>query len=150
MAGAEVETMYSGIGLAFLPSQVGAVLLGSIGILGLLLATVGLYGVMGHSVVRRTREIGIRIAIGATRSDISRMVLLDSARLTLAGSAIGLFVALFLTKPLAMFLVPGLKPADPLSFGAVLIIMILTGVLAAWGPVRRAMGVDPNTALRYE
>ena len=131
MAGAEVETMYSGIGLAFLPSQVGAVLLGSIGILGLLLATVGLYGVMGYSVVRRTREIGIRIAIGATRSDISRMVLLDSARLILAGSAIGLFVALFLTKPLAMFLVPGLKPADPLSFGAVLIIMILTGVLAA-------------------
>ena len=49
-----------------------------------------------------------------------------------------------------MFLVPGLKPADPLSFGAVLMIMILTGALAAWGPVRRAMGVDPNTALRYE
>ncbi|PYT19748.1 MAG: hypothetical protein DMG58_35600, partial [Acidobacteria bacterium] len=108
------------------------------------------YGVMGYSVVRRTREISIRIAIGATRRDVSRMVLLDSARLTLAGSAIGLFVALFLTKPLAMFLVPGLKPADPLSFGAVLMIMILTGVLAAWGPVRRAMGVDPNTALRYE
>ncbi|PYT19729.1 MAG: hypothetical protein DMG57_44415 [Acidobacteria bacterium] len=150
MAGAEVETMYSGIGLAFLPSQVGAVLLGSIGVLGLLLATVGLYGVMGYSVVRRTREISIRIAIGATRRDVSRMVLLDSARLTLAGSAIGLFVALFLTKPLAMFLVPGLKPADPLSFGAVLMIMILTGALAAWGPVRRAMGVDPNTALRYE
>jgi len=150
MAGAEVETMYSSIGLAFLPSQVGAVLLGSIGVLGLLLATVGLYGVMGYSVVRRTREIGIRIAIGATRGDISRMVLLDSARLTLAGSAIGLFVALFLTKPLAMFLVPGLKPADPVSFGAVLMIMILNGVLAAWGPVRRAMAVDPNTSLRYE
>jgi ABC-type antimicrobial peptide transport system permease subunit len=78
------------------------------------------------------------------------MVLLDSARLTLAGSAIGLFVAFFLTKPLAMFLVPGLKPADPLSFGAILMMMILTGVLAAWGPVRRAMAVDPNTSLRYE
>jgi putative ABC transport system permease protein len=60
------------------------------------------------------------------------------------------YSSLFLTKPLAMFLVPGLKPADPLSFGAVLTIMILTGVLAAWGPVRRAMAVDPNIALRYE
>jgi hypothetical protein len=150
MAGAEVETMYSSIGLAFLPSQVGAVLLGSVGVLGLLLATVGLYGVMNYSVVRRTREIGIRIAVGASRTNISRMVLLDSARLTLIGSAIGLFVAVFLTKPLAMFLVPGLKPADPLSFGTVLMIMILTGVLAAWAPVRRAMAVDPNIALRYE
>jgi len=148
MAAAEVETMYSSIGLAFLPGQVGAVLLGSIGMLGLVLATVGLYGVMGYSVVRRTRKIGIRIAIGATREDIWRMVLLDSARLTLAESTIG--IALFLTRPLAMFLVPGLKPVDPLSFGAVLIIMILTGALAAWGPMCRAMAVDPNTSLRYE
>jgi predicted permease len=149
-AGAEVETMYSSIGLAFLPSQIGAVLLGSIGILGLLLATVGLYGIMGYSVIRRTREIGVRVAIGATRGDISRMMLLDSARLTLTGSAIGLFIALFLTKPLTMFLVPGLKSSDPMSLVAVLLVMIVTGVLAAWGPMRRALAVDPNTALRYE
>ncbi len=150
MAGAEVETMYSSIGLAFLPSQIGAALLGSIGVLGLLLATVGLYGVVAYSVVQRTREIGIRIAIGATRSAISRMVVRDAARLILVGSAIGLFAALFLTKPLAMFLVPGLKPDDPLSFGAVVFAMLLTGALAAWGPVRHAMAVDPNIALRYE
>jgi predicted permease len=150
MAGAEVETMYSSIGLAFLPSQIGAALLGSIGVLGLLLATVGLYGVVAYSVVQRTREIGIRIAIGATRSVISRMVIRDAARLILAGSAIGLFAALFLTKPLAMFLVPGLKPDDPLSFGAVVFAMLLTGALAAWGPAGRAMAVDPNIALRYE
>ena len=150
MASADVETMYSSIGFAFLPSQVGAVLLGSIGVLGLLLATIGLYGVMAYSIVRRTREIGVRMAIGATRRNISQMVLRDAARLTLTGSAIGLFLALFLTKPLAMFLVPGLNPSDPLSFGAVLAVMILTGTLAAWGPMRRAIAVDPNTALRYE
>jgi ABC-type antimicrobial peptide transport system permease subunit len=142
--------MYSSIGLAFLPSQVGALLLGSLGVLSLVLAMVGLYGVMGYSVVRRTREIGIRMAVGATRREISRMVLGDAARVTIAGAGIGLFIAIFITKPLAMFLVPGLKPRDPLSFAAVLVIMIATGVLAAWAPVRRAASIDPNSALRYE
>jgi predicted permease len=150
MAGVQVETMYSSIGLAFLPSQVGAVLLGSIGILGLILAMIGLYGVMAYSVVRRTHEIAVRIAIGATRGNILRMVLGDSARLTLAGSLVGLVIATFVTRPLAMFLAPGLKPADPLNFGVVLLIMLLTGLAAAWGPVRRAMNVDPNSALREE
>jgi predicted permease len=149
-AAVEVETMYSSIGLAFLPSQVGAIFLGSIGALGLLLATVGLYAVVAYSVVRRTREIGIRLAIGATRVNISRMILRDAARLTVLGSAIGLFIAFFVTRPLAMFLVPGLKPTDPLSFGAVVAVMILTGVIAASGPTHRAVNVDPNTALRYE
>ena len=150
MAGVEVKTMYASIGLAFFPSQIGAGLLGSIGILGLLLATIGLYAVVAYSVVQRTREIGIRIAVGATRNDISRMVLRNAARLTLTGSAIGLFAALFITRPLAMFLVPGLKANDPLTFGAVVAVMILTGLIAAAGPTRRALKVDPNTALRYE
>ena len=150
MAGAQVETMYSSIGLAFLPSQVGAVLVGSAGILGLLLASAGLYGVMVYSVTRRTREIGIRMAVGATRRDISRMVLRGAARLTLTGSAIGLFIAVFVTKPLAMFLVPGLKPGDPLTFGAVALVMLATGLAAVQGPMRRAVTVDPNVALRDE
>ncbi len=149
-AAVEVETMYASIGLAFLPSQVGAFLLGSLGVLGALLATVGLYAVVAYSVVRRTREIGIRMAIGATRSNILQMVLQDAAQLTLLGSAIGLFMAVFITRPLAMFLVPGLKPTDPLSFGAVTIVMLLTGTVAASGPMRRAVTVDPNSALRYE
>lgn len=150
MAGAQVETMFSSIGLAFVPSQVGAVLLGSIGILGLALAMIGLYGVMVYSVVRRTREIGVRMAIGATRGDISRMVLRESAGLTVAGSAAGLLVALFVTKPLAMFLATGLKPADPLNFAAVALLMILTGLAAAVGPVLRAIQIDPNSALRED
>lgn len=150
MAAAEVVTEYSSIGLAFLPSQVGAVLLGSVGVLGLLLATVGLYGVMAYAVMRRTREIGIRMAVGASRTNISGMILRNVSLLTLSGSAVGLFLAWFVTKPLAMFLVPGLKPSDPLGFGAVLAVMIAMGLLAAWGPVHRAMSIDPNSALRYE
>ena len=146
----EVETMYSSIGLAFLPSQVGAILLGSIGLLGLVLASVGLYAVVAYSVVRRTREIGIRLAIGATRGNISRMVMRDAAGLTVTGLVIGIFIALFITRPLAMFLVPGLKPSDPLSFGAVVIVMALTASVAASEPIHRAVTVDPNTALRHD
>jgi predicted permease len=150
MAGAEVNPMYASIGLALLPSQVGALLMGSAGILGLLLATVGLYGVMAYSVARRSREIGIRAAIGAGRGHIARMVLGDAARVTLIGTAAGLLVALLVTKPLAMFLAPGLKPADPLNFAVVALAMLVTGLAATWGPILRAVNIDPNAALREE
>jgi ABC-type antimicrobial peptide transport system permease subunit len=78
------------------------------------------------------------------------MILRNVAVVTLTGSAVGLFLALFFTRPLALFLVPGLRPSDPLSFGAVLLVMIVTGLLAAWAPIRRAVSIDPNSALRYE
>jgi predicted permease len=150
MAGAEVNTMYASIGLAFLPSQVGALLMGSTGLLGLLLATIGLYGVMAFSVARRTREIGVRVAIGASRADIARLVLGDSARVTLAGIVAGLLIAVLVTKPLAMFLVPGLKPTDPLNFLVVALAMLVTALAATWGPILRALKIDPNSALREE
>ena len=118
--------------------------------LGLLLAAIGLYGVTAYSVARRTREIGIRIAIGATRPDIVRLVLTESARLLLTGSAVGLFIAFFLTRPLSIFCVPGLYAGDPLSFASVVLILAATGIAATLGPVRRAIRVDPVTALRYE
>jgi predicted permease len=149
-AGLDVSTLYASIGLAFLPSQVGAALLGSMGILGLLLAAMGLYGVMVYSVSRRTREIGVRLALGANRRDIARMILASAARLILSGSAAGLLCAFFLVKPLAMFLVPGLHPADPVSFVAVAVVLAVTALAAAWGPARRAAGVDPMRSLRYE
>ena len=149
-AGLEVATLYSSIGLAFLPSQVGAALLGGIGVLGLMLATIGLYGVMVYSVSRRTREIGVRLALGADRRDIAFMVLASAARLILIGSAAGLLCAFFLVKPLALFLVPGLHPGDPVTFVAVAALLAITGLAAAWGPARRAAAVDPMTSLRYE
>ncbi|MGJ5815577.1 ADOP family duplicated permease [Paludibaculum fermentans] len=149
-SGIEVATLYSSIGLAFLPSQVGAGLLGAVGLLGLLLAAVGLYGVMSFTVARRTREIGIRIAIGANPRAISGMLLSDSIKLIAWGSAAGLAVALFVTKPLSMFLVPGLHPNDPLTYLAVVLVLTLTGFLATLEPVRRALNIDPATSLRYE
>jgi predicted permease len=149
-AGAEVATLYSSIGLAFLPSQIGAALLGSVGALGLLLAAIGLYGTMIYSVARRNKEIGVRIAIGASRRDVSLMVLAEAARLLITGGLVGLAIAYFVTKPLAMFLVPGLKPADPAAFIAVAIILIFAGLAATVGPVRRALSIDPVVSLRYE
>ncbi len=149
-AGLEVETMFSAIGFAFLPSQVGAVLMGGIGALGLLLAIIGLYGVLAYSVSRRTREIGIRMAIGASSRDVSAMVLREFARLILAGIAIGLVLALFVTRPLSMFFVPGLSASDPATFAAVIAALALTGILAALGPVRKALRIDPLQCLRYE
>jgi hypothetical protein len=149
-AAADVSTLYSSIGLAFLPSQVGAALLGSIGLLGLVLAAIGLYGMMAFSVARRIQEIGVRLALGATEADIARMVLGESARLVGIGSITGLVVALLVMRPLAMFLVAGLTPSDPVSLGAVLVVLTATGLAASWGPVRRAASVDPISALRYE
>ncbi len=149
-AGAEVTTLSSAIGLAFFPSQVGAALLGSIGLLGLTLAMVGLYGTMTYSVLRRSHEIAVRMAVGAGRRDIRRLVLREAMTLGLVGSAIGLGVAFFVTKPLAMFLISGLTPRDPVTLGGVVAALTLTGLVAAWGPLRRAVAVDPIVALRYE
>ncbi len=100
--------------------------------------------------VTRTREIGVRLAIGATRGSISRLILIDAVKLLAAGSAVGFFIAFFVTKPLAMFLVPGVSPADPWTFAAVLAVFALTGLAACLGPIRRASSVDPLTSLRYE
>ena len=149
-AGLEVETMFSAVGFAFLPSQIGAALMGGIGLMGLILVIIGLYGVLAYSVARRTREIGIRIAIGASAGDVSRIVLMDLARLMVAGIAIGTAVSLLVTRPLSMFLVPGLSPSDPRSFGAVIAVLAVTGFLAGLGPTRRALKVSPVRCLRYE
>ncbi len=147
-AGLEVSTLFSAIGFAFLPSRVGAALTGSIGALGLLLALIGLYGVLAYSVTRRTREIGIRMAVGASAGDVSRLVLADFARLLAAGIAIGLVLAMLATRPLGMFLVPGLSASDPASFSLVAAALAATGALAALGPVRRAVRVNPLASLR--
>lgn len=149
-AGLEVETMFAGIGFAFLPSQVGAALMGSVGALALLLAVIGLYGVLAYSITRRAREIGIRLAVGATSKDISNLVLADFARLLAAGIGIGLAIALIVTRPLAIFLVPGLRPSDPASFAAVIAVLGAAGVFASLGPIRRALRIDPLDCLRCD
>ena len=149
-AGLEVQTMFSAIGFAFLPSQIGALLMGSTGALGLLLVVMGLYGVLAYSVARRKREIGIRMAVGALPTDVSAMVLSEFARMMMAGVGIGLAISLLVTRPLSMFLVPGLSTYDPASFTAAAGMLSITAVLAVLGPLRRALKVEPIQCLRYE
>ena len=149
-AGLVVEPLTQSVALAMLPSQVGAMLLGIVGALGLGLAAVGLYGVMAYAVTRRTREIGIRLAIGASRGTIARLVIREAAWMVGIGALIGLALALLLTRPLATFLVPGLTPADPISYAGVLVVLLATGLAATAGPVLRALRVPPMESLRAE
>jgi len=149
-AAIEVKPMRDAMGFAFLPSRIGAWLLGSMGLLGLALASIGLYGVLVYTVSRRIREIGLRIALGADRRAIVGMVVRQSLSLVITGVAIGLGIAAFATRPLAMFLVPGLSPTDPATFLGVAAVLLAVAVAATLGPALRAVRVDPMTALRYE
>lgn len=149
-AGLVIEPLTQSVALAMLPSQVGATLLGMVGALGLGLAAVGLYGVMAYAVTRRTREIGIRLAIGASRGTIVWLVIGEAAWMVGLGALLGLVLALLLTRPLATFLVPGLSPADPISYAGVLLVLLATGLVATAGPVLRALRVPPMESLRAE
>ncbi len=119
------------------------------GVLALLLASVGLYGVISHSVVQRTNEIGIRMALGATGRSVMAMVMRQSLTIVLVGLAIGLLLAVLLTRLVASFLF-GLSPVDPWSITVATLVLILVAVLAVLLPARRAAKVDPLVALRYE
>jgi ABC-type antimicrobial peptide transport system permease subunit len=120
------------------------------GFLGLALAAVGLYGVLLYSVSRRIREIGVRVALGATPGGILRLVLRQSATLATVGIAIGMGLAYFAVRPLAMFLAPEVRPSDLSNFAVVGAVLALTALAATVAPALRALGVDPVVALRHE
>jgi predicted permease len=117
--------------------------------IALMLASVGIYGVLAYLVGRRTQEIGVRMALGAQRFDVLRMVLSDGARMTLTGVTIGLIASLGLTRLMSSMLF-GITPTDPLTFAAVALLLSAIALLACYVPARRAMSVDPTVALRYE
>ena len=115
----------------------------------LITAAVGIYGVLAFAVVRRSQEIGVRMALGAHRSDIFRMVIGHALKLALIGLAIGLGGALWLTRFLKGLLI-GVPPNDPVTFAATALIFLAIAVLACYVPARRATAVDPIIVLRYE
>jgi putative ABC transport system permease protein len=124
-------------------------LLGLFALIALFLAAVGLYGVVAYSVGQRTQEIGVRMAIGAGRGDVLRMVLGGGMKLALVGVALGIGVSLLATRTVASMLFE-VTPFDPASYAATAALLLAIAALACYVPARRAMSVDPITALRQE
>ena len=127
----------------------GAQLTGTMGLLALVLAVVGVYSVVSYAAAQRTHEIGIRMALGAAPSDILRMVLRESVGIVAIGLAIGLATAFAGTRAIANLIV-GIRPSDPVTFVTTAVLLSLIAVAACWIPARRATRVSPLTALRYE
>ena len=113
------------------------------------MAIIGLYGVVAFMAVQRTQEIGIRMALGATRADVLRLILREGLRLIVIGGAIGLAAALALSRVLQSVLF-SVSPHDPVSFAAVTVLLALVALVAILIPARSAMKTDPMTALRWE
>jgi ABC-type antimicrobial peptide transport system permease subunit len=114
-----------------------------------LIATCGLYGLMAYAVTQRRREIGVRMALGADRDDVLRLVLTRALRVVVAGVIVGLVGAVGVTRVLQTFLF-GVTPTDPIAFTIVTLLLMAVGLMAAWLPARRATRIDPCAALRAE
>jgi putative ABC transport system permease protein len=145
----ELQTLSGVLAGSLFAARIGAVLLAVFGSLALLLAAIGLYGVMSYTVSRRTREIGIRMALGAATGNVLRLVLKEGMSLVGSGVAVGLIVAAAVTRLLASFLY-GVSALDAATFVAIPLLLALVAFLASYLPARRAAKVDPMIALRYE
>jgi putative ABC transport system permease protein len=126
-----------------------AALLVAFAVLGLVLAAVGVYGVMAYAVTQRTHEFGVRTALGASPMDVLKQVFLEGGRLAALGLALSLIAALVLTRLMASLLF-GVSPSDPMTLGLVAVVLALIALAACYIPARRAARVDPVIALRYE
>jgi predicted permease len=137
------------LGPVVLQLRIAALVSGSVGLVGLLLASIGIYGVTAYSIGRRTREIGIRLTLGAERADVAWLVLRQGMSLVAAGAAIGLLLAAAAARVLGRLLF-GLPPLDPVTFGGATLLFAVIGLAACYVPIRRATRISPVEALRYE
>jgi predicted permease len=144
-----VRTMDYLMQQAFWADQMAAGFVGALGLLGIFLGAIGLYGVVAFTVNRRSREIGIRMALGAERRDVLRLVLGQGLALAAIGAGIGLVASLAAMRLLSTMLY-GVKPTDPLTFAGSSALVILVALAASWLPARRAASIDPMQALRTE
>ena len=134
---------------ALMPARIIGGLVGLFGAIALILAITGIYGVMAYSVAQRTNEFGIRMAIGAQKRDVLKLVLSKGMKVTLVGMVIGLVITAAAGIGLASFMYD-VSAVDPVIFGTVVFILILVSLLACYIPAQRAMRVDPMTALRCD
>jgi len=152
---ADVQTLGDYFSIGLYPFRLLAVVMGGCGVMALLLATLGIYGIISYSVAQRTRELGIRMALGALQKDILGMVIRQGMFLVIVGLGLGLILSIALTRVLASSLIElelyfPVSATDPLTFASVTILLALVALIACYVPARRATEVEPSVALRYE
>jgi putative ABC transport system permease protein len=146
---ANIETMSDLVRDTVAPRRFNTLVLTLFAAIAIMLAALGIYGVMAYSVAQRTHEVGIRIALGAQMSDVLGLIIMKGVMLTLIGVAIGLGIAFALTRLMSTLLF-GITPTDAATFATVSVLLFFVAVLACYVPARRATKVDPLVALRYE
>lgn len=145
----DVMPMTEQIGLSLLPLRVATMIGGTLGTIGLVLAAIGIFGLVSYSVSQRTREVGIRMALGAQKRDVLSLVMRQGLWLALAGVGIGWVLSFVLTRALGSLLY-GVGSTDPLVFIGTALLLMGVAFVASYQPARRATRIDPLAALRYE
>ena len=144
-----IQTLEDALADSSFQQRISALLLGIFAAVALILAAIGIYGVMSYAVAARTQEMGVRLAIGAQRRDVIWLVMRQVIKLSIVGLTIGIVGLLFVSQALESLLF-GVRAADPLTIAAVTLILATVALAAAWAPASRASNVDPIEALRYE
>jgi ABC-type antimicrobial peptide transport system permease subunit len=143
-----VRTMEQIVSQSVAPRRFSMLLLAVFAVVALALAVIGIYGMLSYAVAQRTREIGLRMTLGAQRTDVMRLVIGHGMKLAIAGVALGLIASFALTRTMKNLLF-GVSATDPVTFGLITLLLTMVALLACWVPARKATKVDPMEALRY-